>query len=43
MAYAGEGAEDPVNIYEKLQAVRVELAKQGIKKSGKNTYAGSDS
>jgi hypothetical protein len=29
-----------VNIYEKLQAVRVELAKQGIKKGKKNTYAG---
>lgn len=40
MAHAGEGAEDSVNIYEKLQAVRVELAKQGIKKGKKNTYAG---
>ena len=40
MAYADEGAEDSVNIYEKLQAVRVELAKQGIKKGKKNTYAG---
>ena len=40
MAYAGEGAEDPVNIYEKLQAVRVELAKQGIKKGRKNAYTG---
>ena len=29
-----------MNIYEKLQAVRVELAKQGIKKGKKNTYAG---
>ena len=40
MAHAGEGAEDPVNIYEKLQAVRVELAKQGIKKGRKNAYTG---
>ena len=40
MAYADKGAEDSVNIYEKLQAVRVELAKQGIKKGKKNTYAG---
>ena len=40
MAHADEGAEDSVNIYEKLQAVRVELAKQGIKKGKKNTYAG---
>ena len=29
-----------MNIFEKLQAVRVELAKQGIKKGKKNTYAG---
>lgn len=40
MAYAGEGAKDSVNIYEKLQAVRVELAKQGIKKGRKNAYTG---
>ena len=40
MAYAGEGAKDPVNIYEKIQAVRVELAKQGIKKGRKNAYTG---
>lgn len=40
MAHADEGAEDSVNIYEKLQSVRVELAKQGIKKGRKNAYTG---
>ncbi len=39
MAHAGEGAEDSVNIYEKLQAVRVELAQQGIRKGKKNKYS----
>ena len=42
MGRTGKESENPVNIYEKLQAVRIELAAQGIKKGKKNTYSNYD-
>ena len=39
MGRTGKEPENPVNIYEKLQVVRIELAAQGIKKGKKSTYS----